>query len=76
MQKPYKPGQAVPTFPRCPVYRGSDNIAHLLGECAHPIMKGLSIERHNAAGRMIYASQGTTPGVPVTLWLTLARNTR
>ena len=53
MHRHYKSGQAVPTSPRCPLCQGSDNIAHLLGECAHPIMKGLIDERHNTAGRMI-----------------------
>ena len=32
MHRPCKPGQAVPTFPRCPLYQSSESITHLLGE--------------------------------------------
>ena len=48
----YKPGCEVPSVARCPLCSGNDSIGHLLGECSHPVRKGLIIERHNEAGRM------------------------
>ncbi len=53
MQRAYRPGLPVPTVAICPLCHGHDNIAHLLGECQHPVMKGLIIERHNVACRTI-----------------------
>ena len=37
----------------CPLCHGNDSIEHMLGKCSHPVMKGLIIERHNSAARLI-----------------------
>ena len=50
---PYMPGMPVAYRADCPLCHGRDCIAHLLGECAHPAIRSLVIERHNAAARKI-----------------------
>ena len=50
---PYMLGLPVATRAICPLCKGGDCIAHMLGECAHPTMKALFIERRNTAARMI-----------------------
>ena len=54
--KPYRKGQAVPTYPRCPLCGGRDSIGHMLGECACPEIQAIIIERHNGAARLILAA--------------------
>ena len=54
MNRPYAPGAQVSSAAMCPLCRQKvDTIGHMLGECEHEAMKGLTIDRHNAAGRMI-----------------------
>ena len=37
----------------CPLCGEHDGITHVLGNCSHPLMKAMYIERHNAATRKI-----------------------
>ena len=50
---PYLSGQARATNADCPLCGDHDGISHMLGSCAHPMMKAMYIERHNAAARKI-----------------------
>ena len=47
----YMPGQARATDAACPLCGEHDGITHMLGNCSHPLMKAMYIERHNAATR-------------------------
>ena len=49
----YMPGQARATDAACPLCGEHDGITHMLGNCDHPMMKAMYIERHNAATRKI-----------------------
>ena len=75
----YMPGWPVALSANCPLCQGADCIGHLLGECKHPVMKSLIIERHNAAARMILkavhggslgACQTIADVAPKTSWTT------
>ena len=49
----YMPGQARATDAACPLCGEHDGITHMLGNCSHPMMKAMYIDRHNAATRKI-----------------------
>ena len=53
MRRPYLPGLPVARNKKCPLCGEEDSTTHILNGCAHPEMKALYIERHNAAGRMM-----------------------
>ena len=49
----YMPGQARATDAACLLCGEHDGITHMLGNCSHPMMKAMYIERHNAATRKV-----------------------